>query len=145
MLVVFGEEVQGNTDLESALTVSNINSQTSLNTTSNFNLNNTTGSSVNYGPVLPYVVARAQHGNITATGVTNDIGRASATLNYTISTLGYLNVIGAQGESVDSVTGGAKRVTDAGIGSYPGLAPASLIASPSPIIGNDPAGGGLSE
>ncbi len=136
VLVVFGEEVQGNTDLESALTVSNINSQTSLNTTSNFNLNNTTGSSVNYGPVLPYVVARAQHGNITATGVTNDIGRASATLNYTISTLGYLNVIWAQGESVDSVTGGAKRVTDAGIGSYPGLAPASLIASPSPIIGN---------
>ena len=136
VLVVFGQDVQGNSDLESALTVRNINSQSSLNTTSNFNLNNTTGSSVNYGPVLPYVVARAQHGNITATGVTNDIGRASATLNYTISTLGYLNVIWAQGESVDSVTGGAKRVTDAEIGSYPGLAPATLVASPSPIIGN---------
>ena len=136
VLVVFGQDVQGNSDLESALTVRNINSQTSLNTTSNFNLNNTTGSSVNYGPVLPYVVARAQHGNITATGVTNDIGRASATLNYTISTLGFLNVIWAQGESVDSVTGGAKRVTDAEIGSYPGLAPATLTASPSPIAGN---------
>ncbi|WP_347252676.1 hypothetical protein [Dokdonella sp.] len=136
VLVVFGKDVQGNSDLESALTVANINSQTSLNTSSNFNLNNTTGSSVNYGPVLPYVVARAQHGNITATGVTNDIGRASATLNYTISTLGYLNVIWAQGESVDSVTGGAKRVTDAEIGSYPGLAPATLTAAPSPILGN---------
>jgi hypothetical protein len=136
VLVVFGEEVQGNSDLESALTVQQINSQTSLNTSSSFNLNNTTGVSVNYGPVLPYVVARAQHGNITASGVTNDIGRASATLNYTISTLGYLNVIWAQGESVDAFTGGAKRVTDAEIGSYPGLAPATISASPSPIIGN---------
>jgi len=136
VLVVFGKDVEGNSDLESALTVQRINSQTSLNTTSNFNLNNTTGVSVNYGPVLPYVVGRAQHGNITATGVTNAIGRASATLNYTISTLGYLNVIWAQGESVDSVTGGAKRVTDAEIGSYPGLAPATLTASPSPIAGN---------
>ena len=75
-------------------------------------------------------------GNITASGVTNDIGRASATLNYTISTLGYLNVIWAQGESVDAFTGGAKRVTDAEIGSYPGLAPATIVASPSPILGN---------
>ncbi|HOX70486.1 MAG TPA: hypothetical protein PK001_01980 [Dokdonella sp.] len=136
VLVVFGKEVQGNSDLESALTVQRINSQTSLNTSSSFNLNNTTGSTVNYGPVLPYVVARAEHGNITATGVTNDIGRASANLNYTISTLGYLNVIWAQGESVDTVTGGAKRVTDAEIGSYPGLAPGTIVASPSPIIGN---------
>jgi len=136
VLAVFGQDVQGNSDLESALTVAQINSQTSLTTASNFNLNNTTGVSVNYGPVLPYVVARAQHGNITATGVTNDIGRASATLNYTISTLGFLNVIWAQGESVDTVTGGAKRVTDVEIGSYPGLAPASITAAPSPIIGN---------
>ncbi len=136
VLVVFGKEVQGNTDLESALTVQRINSQTSLNTTSNFNLNNTTGTSVNYGPVLPYIVARAEHGDITATGVTNDIGRASANLNYTMSTIGFLNVIWAQGESVDTVTGGAKRVTDAEIGSYPGLAPGTIVASPSPIIGN---------
>lgn len=136
VLVVFGKDVQGNEDLESALTVARINSQTSLATTSNFNRNNTTGSTVNYGPVLPYVVGRAQHGNITTTGTTNNIGRASATLNYTTSTLGFLNVIWAQGESVDSVTGGAKRVTDAEIGSYPGLAPGSMTASPSPIIGN---------
>lgn len=136
VLAVFGKEVQGNTDLESAVTVQRINSQTSLNTASNFNLNNTTGSSVNYGPVLPYVVARAEHGNITSTGVTNEIGRASANLNYTTSTLGFLNVIWAQGESVDVVTGGAKRVTDVEIGSYPGLAPGTIVASPSPIIGN---------
>ena len=136
VLAVFGKEVQGNTDLESALTVQRINSQTSLNTASNFNLNNTTGTSVNYGPVLPYIVARAEHGNITATGVTNAIGRASAKLNYTMSTIGFLNVIWAQGESVDVVTGGAKRVTDVEIGSYPGLAPGTIVASPSPIIGN---------
>ncbi len=136
VLAVFGKDVQGNSDLESALTVQRINSQTSLNTASNFNLNNTTGTSVNYGPVLPYVVARAEHGNITATGVTNDIGRASATLNYTMSTIGFLNVIWAQGESVDTVTSGAKRVTDVEIGSYPGLAPGTIVASPSPIVGN---------
>ena len=126
-------------DLESALTVQRINSQTSLNTASNFNLNNTTGTSVNYGPVLPYVVARAEHGNITATGVTNEMGRASAKLNYTMSTIGFLNVIWAQGESVDTVTGGAKRITDVEIGSYPGLAPGTIVASPSPIMGNNTA------
>lgn len=64
VLAVFGQDVQGNSDLESALTVAQINSQTSLTTASNFNLNNTTGVSVNYGPVLPYVVpaqARQHH------------------------------------------------------------------------------------
>lgn len=136
VVVVFGDAVQGNSDLESALTVQTINSQTSLNTASNFNRNNTTGVTVDYGSVLPYVIARAMHGNITATGVTNDIGRASATLNYTVSTLGFQNVIWAQGESVDSVTGGSKRVTDAEIGAYPGLAPGTISASPSPILGN---------
>lgn len=136
VLAVFGDLVQGNSDLESALTVQAINSQTNLNTASNFNRNNTTGVTVDYGSVLPYVIGRAMHGNITATGVTNSIGRASATLNYTVSTLGFQNVIWAQGESVDSVTGGSKRVTDVEIGSYPGLAPATIIASPSPILGN---------
>ena len=69
-LVVWGKTQhgapEGNEDLESVVTVQRVNSETSLNTASPFNNNNTTGASVDYGPVLPYIIGRSQHGNITA-------------------------------------------------------------------------------
>ncbi len=128
-LVVFGKAVQGNANLESALTVSQINGPGSLNTTSSFNMNDTTGSSVDYGAVLPYLIGRSMHGNITATADTNDVGVASAKLTYTVNSVGHAAAIWAQGA-------GADRVTDALTLTYPGVAPATLIAYPSPIPGN---------
>lgn len=128
-LLVFGRDVPGNANLESALTVAHVNSATSLNTTSSFNLNATTGSSVNDGPVLPYLVGRSMHGNITTTASTNEVGVASGKLTYTVNTVGDAVAIWAQGA-------GADRVTDALTLTYPGVAPASLIAFPSPIPGN---------
>ncbi|MGA7297722.1 MAG: hypothetical protein WBW92_09455 [Rhodanobacteraceae bacterium] len=128
-LVVFGKAVQGNANLESALTVGNINSQTSLNATSSFNLNDTTGNSVNNGAVLPYLIGRSQHGNITATANTNDVGVASAKLTYTVNSVGHAVAIWSQGA-------GADRVTDALTLTYPGVAPAKLTAFPDPIPGN---------
>lgn len=142
-LVVFGKTQHGapagNEDLESALTVQQINSETSLNTSSAFNHNDTTGSSVDNGSVLPYIIGRANHGNITAGALTNDIGVAHATLNYTSSTLGHIVAMWAQGDGIDNVTNGSRRVTDATQLLYPGVAPASLVAFPSPIPGNDTA------
>lgn len=139
-LIVFGKTQhgapEGNEDLESALTVGTVNSETSLNTTSPFNLNDTTGQTVNNGPVLPYIIGRANHGNISTNATTNDVGVAHTTLNYTASTLGHIAAIWAQGDGIDRVTGGARRVTDAAVLVYPGVAPASLVAFPSPIPGN---------
>ncbi|HEU4663750.1 MAG TPA: hypothetical protein VFS55_06950, partial [Dokdonella sp.] len=139
-IIVFGKTQhgapQGNEDLESALTVGRVNSETSLNTTTPFNNNDTTGSSVDYGPVLDYIVGRSNHGNITASAFTNDIGVAHATLNYTVETLGHIVAMWAQGDGTDRVTSGSRRVTDAVQLLYPGIAPAQLVAFPSPIPGN---------
>jgi hypothetical protein len=138
--VVFGKTQhgapEGNEDLESALTVARVNTETSLNTSSPFNNNDTTGTSVDYGNVLEYIIGRSQHGNITTTATTNEVGVAHATLNYTVSTLGHIVAMWAQGDGVDRVTQGARRVTDAVQLLYPGVAPAKLVAFPSPIPGN---------
>lgn len=128
-LVVFGEAVQGNADLESAVTVQSVNSQTSLSVAPTFNINDTTGSSVDYGAVLPYLIGRSAHGNITATATTNELGVASAALTYTVNSVGHAAAIWAQGN-------GAHRITDALTLTYPGVAPAILTAVPNPIPGN---------
>lgn len=128
-LVVFGKAIQGNANLESALTIASINGPGSLNTTSSFNLNDTTGTSVNSGAVLPYLIGRSMHGNVTATGDTNEVGVASAKLTYTVNSVGHAVAIWAQGA-------GADRVTDALTLTYPGVAPATLVVFPSPLPGN---------
>jgi len=139
-LVVFGKTQHGapagNEDLESAVTVSRVNSATDLTVSSAFNNNDTTGTTANHGPVLPYIIGRSQHGNIGSGVQTNEIGVAHTTLNYTASTLGHVVAMWAQGDGIDNITGGARRVTDAVQLLYPGVAPAQLTAFPSPIPGN---------
>ena len=135
-LVVFGKAVEGNSDLVSAVTVASVNSQTSLTASSAFNRNDTTGVSVDYGSVLPYLIGRAQHGNISSPETTNDIGVAHTTLNYTVNSVGSAVAIWAQGDGVDNVTSGQRSVVDAGTLVYPGVAPATLVVSPLTIAGN---------
>ncbi len=69
-LLVIGKQEQGapdgNADLESASKVVSVLSETQLTVSTPFNLNDTTGSSVNHGPVLPYIVGRPGIGNITS-------------------------------------------------------------------------------
>ncbi len=135
-LVVFGKAVEGNSDLVSAVTVASVNSQTSLTASSAFNRNDTTGVSVDYGSVLPYLIGRAQHGNISSPETTNNIGVAHTTLNYTVNSVGSAVAIWAEGDGVDNVTSGQRSVVDAGTLVYPGLAPATLLVSPLTIAGN---------
>ncbi len=75
-LLVIGKESQGapagNADLESASKVVTVLSETQLTVSTPFNLNDTTGASVNHGPVLPYIVGRPEIGNITSPALTND-------------------------------------------------------------------------
>jgi hypothetical protein len=134
-LLVFGDLVTGNRDLESAATVQSVNTATSLNTVVPFNLNNDTGVSVDSGPVLPYVIGRATEANITASNVTNDLGVASVKLNYPVSRLGKSVYVYAQGDG-DQSSGVIKKVTDIGYYVFAGVAPAVLSVSPTSIPGN---------
>ena len=133
-LLVFGQLVTGNFDLENARLVQSIANATNLTVTSAFNRNDTTGSSVNYGAVLPYVIGRATEVNITASGTTNAIGVASTKLNYPVSRLGKQTIVWAQGNAATSSV--VRTVADIQPVRLPGIADAQLSVSPTPIAGN---------
>jgi hypothetical protein len=141
-LVIFGNQTTGDADLEGARTLRTINSAGSLNVTHNFNLNNTTGSSVNTGNNLQYVIGRATAGNIDANAFTGSDtdgrpnGIASVTMRYPQSRIGQSAVVWAQGSSTDVFTSTAKTVADAIRTRYLGIGPAVLTATPSTIFGN---------
>ena len=139
-LLVIGKQSEGapagNDDLESALTVASVQSNTHLTVASPFNLNDTTGASVNHGAVLPYVVGRATIGNISSPASTNSVGVATTTLNYPVSALGKIAGIWVQGTGIDTVTNGTRSVTDVAIVAFPGVAPAKIVISPNPIPGD---------
>ncbi|HST28641.1 MAG TPA: hypothetical protein VLK26_09780, partial [Rudaea sp.] len=141
-LVIFGNQTTGDADLEGARTLRTINSAGSLNVTHNFNLNNTTGGSVDTGNNLQYVIGRATAGNIDANAFTGSDadgrpnGIASVTMRYPQSRIGQSAVVWAQGSSTDVFTSTAKTVADAIRTRYLGVGPAVLSATPSTIFGN---------
>lgn len=133
-VLVFGQLVQGNFDLENVRLVQSVNSATSITVTSAFNRNDTTGASVNYGPVLPYVIGRATEVNITASASTNAIGVATTRINYPVARLGKQTIVWAQGNAATSAV--VRTVGDIQPLRLPGIAPALLTVSPTPIAGN---------
>ncbi len=133
-LLVFGQAVQGNRDLESARTIAQVNSQTALSTVQRFNRNDDTGTSVDSGNVLPYIIGRAQHGNIIATGFTDENGVATVRVNYPVSRLGQSVAIWSRGSA--TTTTGSKLVSDIATLVYPGIAELNIIANPGAIPGN---------
>jgi hypothetical protein len=133
-LLVFGDLVEGNEDLENVRTVQSVNSATSVTVTSAFNRNDTTGVSVNYGNVLPYVIGRANEANIATSASTNDIGVATTTLNYPVSRLGKQVIIWAQANI--PTDGPIKTRADIQPLRLPGVAPLRISVSPSPLLGN---------
>ncbi|MEP6939533.1 MAG: hypothetical protein ABI846_07190, partial [Rudaea sp.] len=144
-LIVIGKLTEGapagNDDLESAVKISAVNSQTSLTVGAPFNYNDTTGARVDNGPVLPWVVGRATVGNITSPAATDVNGTASTKLNYPVSALGRIAAVFAQGNGTDTASGSpgfgtSTTVTDAAFFGYPGVAPGKIVISPSPIPGN---------
>lgn len=135
ILLLFGKAVPGNRDLEGARVVSSVASATALTVRDRFNFNDDTGSGVDGGPVLPYVIGRSTTGNIRAFAITNDIGVARTTLNYPVSRLGRLAAIWAE-TNADVRQGSAEVAADVSPIRYAGVAPARLTASPLNIAGN---------
>jgi len=134
-LLVFGKSVPGNADLESARKVAAVNSETSLSVSYPFNPNDTTGHTVDYGPELPYVIGRAQEGNIGASGITDANGVARTTLNYPVSRLGKGAYIWARGTAAP-VNGTPRLVTAISRGGFAGVAPGVLVVDQTPLPGN---------
>src|SRR5690606_31317238 len=118
-LFVFGEEILGNEDLESAQTVRSVQSETSLTTKELFNRNDLTGSVVNDLGIFPYIIGRAVDGNIHATGMIDSNGVVSTELNYPVSKLGKIAAIYAKGKGAIN-NGYVRDVTDVEMLLYPG-------------------------
>jgi hypothetical protein len=133
-VLVFGNLVEGNADLENVRFVQSVNTQTNLTVTSPFNLNDRSGGSVNYGSVIPYVVGHADEVNITGSATTNSRGVATVKLTYPVTRLGKQTIVWAQGNAATSAT--VKTVADIQPMRLPGVAPAVLSVSPTPIAGN---------
>lgn len=150
-LLTFGDLVPGNRDLESARTVANVNSATSLNLSVPFNRNDDSGNSVDSGAIIPYVIGRAtdvairdqgqialpgdNNGNVGTLGITDRDGVASALLTYPVAKLGKATYIYAQSDGV-GFNGQVKKVTDIQGIALPGVAPAELTVNPEEIPGN---------
>ena len=134
-LVVFGEESNGNRDLEAARRIASVPSNTSLTVVQRFNHNDDTGAPVNNGPVLPYVIGRAEDANVSPAAYTDQNGVAFARMAYPATKLGKRVILYAQGNG-DVVNGQPELVTDAEYMRLPGIAPGTLVASPDPIAGN---------
>lgn len=134
-VIVFGEESNGNRDLESARRVATVPNNSNLTVTQRFNHNDDTGATVNNGPVLPYVIGRAEDANVTPSAYTDQFGVAFARIAYPAVKIGKLAILYAQGNG-DVVNGAPELVTDAEYLRLPGIAPGTLVASPDPIAGN---------
>jgi hypothetical protein len=134
-LLVFGKAVAGNRDLESARVIATITSPTSLVVRDRFNLNDDTGSTVDAGPVLPYLIGRATSGNIQITGLTDSRGVARTVMTYPVSRLGRQAAIWAQ-TNADIRNGTPEVATDVSLQRYAGAAPFVLTAAPQRIRGN---------
>ncbi|HRQ63778.1 MAG TPA: hypothetical protein PKZ76_02745 [Xanthomonadaceae bacterium] len=135
-LVLFGKDVTGNSDHESARTVQQINSQTLLRVTQRFNPNDTTGVSVNSGAVLPYAIGRAIEGNIATSTTTDEFGRATTLMTYPASRVGKNVIVWAQGSGAQTAAGSLRTVADVEVLRFFAIAPLTVVASPSTIPGN---------
>ena len=97
-LMVFGEEILRNEDLESAVTVETILSDSSLRISETFNRNDLSGTIINDLDIFPYIIGRAVDGNINAVAIIDENGVASTELNYPVSKLGKISSIYAKGQ-----------------------------------------------
>jgi hypothetical protein len=133
-VALFGKAVPGNREHEAVRIVQSVVDNNSVIVTQPFNPNNQTGSIVDDGFVIPWVIGRSQVGVIDQTVTLGQHGRGSVQLTYPISELGRPLVLWGQGTRVESA--GNKTVADVEALVYPGVAPLQLRAMPSSIQGN---------
>lgn len=134
-LLVIGENGTDDRDMEAARTVASVISNDQLTVTQPFNPNDVSGASVDRGAIYPFVVGRARDGSITAQGVTDSNGIASAIMTYPATRLGKRVYVWAQGQGTP-VNGRPRLVSDVAEMFFAGAGPATLTANPSALIAN---------
>lgn len=134
-IVLFGEDSNGNEDLEGQRTVAQVFGPTQLTTTSRFNFNDTVGRSVNNGAVVPYVIGRAVDGNIGPSAAVGANGTVSTTMTYSGSKIGRPVIVWAQG-AADLVSGSNEIASDVERFRYQGAQQVILTAQPTSISAN---------
>lgn len=143
-LLLFGEQSNPIRDLESARLIARINGPTSLDIASatRFNLNDDaqSGVVVDRGPVVPYIIGRATIGNVSnKSGVTNEFGAVSTTVNYPVSRMGHIYALWARGFG-DTPPGQStpEFVTDVQLLRFPAALEVSMAVAPSSITASIP-------
>jgi hypothetical protein len=133
-LAMFGKSVPGNREHEAARRVASVIDNRTVTVTERFNPNDQTGSIVDDGYVIPWVIGRARMGAIDESVTLGEQGRGTVQLTYPIKAVGRPTVVWAQGNRVESSV--TKTVADVNALRLPGAAPLLLTVSPSAVQGN---------
>ncbi len=136
-LALFGKTVAGNREHEAVRTIDSIIDDTTVTVDQDFNANDGSGSIVDDGHVIPWVIGRSEVGVIDSVGTIGEDGRVSVEMTYTIDQLGRPLVVWAQANRTGEDT--TTTVADAETAVFPGIAPLLLTATPSSVAGNSTA------
>lgn len=136
-LAMFGKTVPGNREHEAVRTVNSVIDSNTVTVSEPFNPNDGSGSIVDDGHVIPWVIGRSEAGVIDSAGSVGEDGRVSVQMTYTIDQLGRPVVVWAQGYRSDDET--TKSVADVESIVFPGIAPLLLTATPNSVAGNSTA------
>ena len=134
-VALFGKLVPGNRQHEAVRFVASTIDENTVSVVEPFNPNNQSGSVVDDGPVIPWVIGRSNVGTIEQSVVLDETGRGSVQLTYPINSLGRPIVLWTQGTRVQP--GGTRTVADVEGARFPGIRPVQLSVSPSTIQANN--------
>jgi len=124
----------GNAGNEGARTVRTINGAYSLFVTTPFDANDATGVPFDGSSTLLFAIGRMEHARVVATTPTDDTGVATATIDYPAAYLGQTIALWAQGTGVAEGKEAHPATVEQLV--FPGIAPARLVAGPTPLMAN---------
>ncbi len=133
-IALFGKAVPGNREHEAVRTIASVIDETSVTVTEPFNPNDATGSPVDDGAVIPWVIGRSEVGFIDSSLTLDSRGRGSVRMTYPVNAIGAPVVLWAQGDRIESSL--IKTVADVEASVFPGIAPLRLTVSPGVVRGN---------
>ncbi|MEN1727489.1 MAG: hypothetical protein AAGJ52_03525 [Pseudomonadota bacterium] len=130
-VALLGKMVPGNREHEAVRFVNSVVDNDTVTVVEPFNPNDQSGSIVNDGFVIPWVIGRSRVGNIDQSVVLNEFGRGSVRLTYPINAIGRPIVLWSQGTRV--LSGDNRTVADVEASRLPGISPLQLTVSPGTI------------
>jgi hypothetical protein len=134
VLLTISDQIPGNAELEGMRIVGSVSTDTLLNVDRPFNNNDSSGSIVDDGAIIPYVIGRSVTGTVPPAVTIEQDGVGEFMLTYPTRAVGLPVAIFAQGLRVDN--GEEETVADVVLLRFPGIAPATLSLSPNTIAGN---------